>query len=123
MVSHIDLPPTLLDLAGAPWSDLDGRSLRHVLVNEDRRPAGWRDEVYVEDLKRGWNMLRTPKYAYVEWNNGQKELYDMYADPYQLRSLHTEQAKADLISKLSSRLSEMKSCSGASCRKSEVGPW
>ena len=125
MVSHIDLPPTLLDLAGAPWSDLDGRSLRRVLVaNEERRPpAGWRDEVFVEDLKRGWNMLRTPKYAYVEWNGGQKELYDMYADPHQLRSLHTEKAKADLISELSSRLSEMKSCSGSSCRKSEVGPW
>jgi N-acetylglucosamine-6-sulfatase len=123
MVSHIDLPPTLLDLAGAPWSDLDGRSLRRVLLNEDRRPAGWRDEVFVEDLKRGWNMLRTPKYAYVEWNDGQKELYDMYADPYQMRSLHTEQAKADLISKLSSRLSEMKSCSGPSCRKAEVGTW
>jgi N-acetylglucosamine-6-sulfatase len=121
MVSHIDLPPTLLDLAGAPWSDLDGRSLRRVLVNKGRRPAGWRDEVFVEDLKRGWNMLRTRKYAYVEWSSGEKELYDMHADPRQLRSLHTERAKADLIRRLSSRLSEMKSCSGSSCRKSEVG--
>ena len=122
MVSHIDLPPTLLDLAGAPWSDLDGRSLRRVLANEGSQPAGWCDEVFVEDLKRGWNMLRTPKYAYVEWNDGEKELYDMHADPYQLRSLHAEQAKAELISQLSSRLSEMKSCSGSSCRRSEVVP-
>jgi N-acetylglucosamine-6-sulfatase len=120
MVSHIDLPPTLLDLAGAQWSDLDGRSLRRVLANEGRRPAGWRDEVFVEDLKSGWKMLRTPKYAYVEWSDGEKELYNMHTDPHQLRSLHAEKVKADLISKLSSRLSQMKSCSGSSCRKLEV---
>jgi len=30
------------------------------------QPAGWHDEIFVEDLGRGWNMLRAPKWAYVE---------------------------------------------------------
>jgi N-acetylglucosamine-6-sulfatase len=116
MVSHTDLPPTLLDLAGAFWADLDGRSLVPVFSAGGERPAGWREEILVEDLGRGWNMLRTPRWAYVEWDDGQKELYDMYTDRYQLHSLHAEPDKADLMGRLSARLDTLKVCSGASCR-------
>ena len=120
MVSHTDLPPTLLDLAGASWVDLDGRSLVPVFSAGGERPVGWRDEVFVEDLGRGWNMLRTPRWAYVEWDDGEKELYDMYTDRYQLRSLHAEADKADLIARLSTRLDTLKGCSGDSCRTADT---
>ena len=100
MVSHTDLPPTLLDLAGAFCADLDGRSLVPVFSAGGEHPAGWREEVFVEDLGRGWNMLRTPRWAYVEWDDGEKELYDMHTDRYQLHSLHAEPDKADLIARL-----------------------
>jgi len=116
MVSHVDIPPTLLDLAGAPWSDLDGRSLVPVFSANSVKPAGWRDEVFVEDLGRGWHMLRTPKWAYVEWDNGERELYDMYNDRYQLTSLHAQPDKGDLVIRLSARLRALRSCSGVSCR-------
>ena len=108
MVSHTDLPPTLLDLAGALWADLDGRSLVPVFSAGGGQPAGWRNEIFVEDLGRGWNMLRTPQWAYVEWDDAEKELYDMEADPYQLQSLHADPGKADLIARLSSQLSDLK---------------
>ena len=108
MVSHMDLPPTLLDLAGAFWADLDGRSLVPVFAAGGERPAGRREEVLVEDIGRGWNMLRTPRWAYVEWDNGEKELYDMYTDRYQLRSVHGEADKAALIARLSARLDTLK---------------
>jgi N-acetylglucosamine-6-sulfatase len=120
MVSHTDLPPTLLDLAGAYWADLDGRSLAPVFSAGGERPAGWREEVLVEDLGRGWNMLRTPRWAYVEWDEGEKELYDMYTDPYQLRSVHAEARKTDLIARLSARLDTLKGCSGDSCRTADT---
>ena len=119
MVSHTDLPPTLLDLAGAFWADLDGRSLVPVFSAGGEQPSGWRDEVFVEDLVRGWHMLRTPEWAYIEWDDGEKELYDMYTDPYQLQSLHADPNHADLIAQLSARLETFKSCSGDSCRTAE----
>ena len=115
MVSHTDLPPTLLDLAGAFWADLDGRSLVPVFSAGGERPAGWREEVLVEDLGRGWNMLRTHRWAYVEWDDGETELYDMHTDPYQLRSVHSEPDKADLMARHSARLDTLKGCSGDSC--------
>ena len=68
------------------------------------KPSGWRDEVFVEDLGRGWHLLRTPKWAYIEWDDGEQELYDMSIDPYPLQSLHADPGKADLISGLSARL-------------------
>ena len=120
MVSHVDVPPTLLDLAGVSWSDLDGRSLVPVFSAGSVRPAGWREEVFVEDLGRGWNMLRTPRWAYVEWDDGEKELYDMYTDRYQLRSLHAEADKAALIARFSTRLDTLKGCSGDSCRMADT---
>ena len=120
MVSHTDLPPTLLDLAGTYWADLDGRSLVPVFSAGGERPDGWREEVFVEDLGRGWNMLRTPRWAYVEWGSGQKELYDMHADRHQLHSLHAQPDKADLIARLSTRLDTLKACSGDSCRSADT---
>jgi hypothetical protein len=65
-------------------------------------------------------MLRTPRWAYVEWDDGEKELYDMYSDRYQLKSLHAEADKADLIARLSTRLDTLKGCSGDSCRTADT---
>jgi arylsulfatase A-like enzyme len=120
VVSHVDLPTTLLDLAGAPWADLDGRSLAPVF-SSGGWPSGWREEVLIEDLGRGWNMLRTPGWAYVEWDTGDKELYDMNNDRHQLHSLHARSDKADLMVGLSARLDALKACSGASCRSADNG--
>ncbi len=60
--------------------------------------------------------MRTKDYLYVEYVTGERELYDLKADPYQLESLH---AKADpaLLQSLSEQLTKLKSCSGASCRE------
>jgi len=79
-----------------------------------KKPAGWRDEVLVEDLKRGWHMLRT-----LEWTNGERELYEMRNDSFQLQSLHEDPGRADLVALLYSRLQMLKKCSGNSCRTLE----
>ena len=88
------------------------------------KPSGWRDEVFVEDLGRGWHLPRTPKWAYIEWDDGEQALYDMSIEPYQLQSLHADPGKADpgkadLVSGLSARLKTFESCSGGSCRTVE----
>lgn len=43
MISHVDLAPTLMDVAGAPAAGMHGRSWLPVLDQE--KPAGW-DEIY-----------------------------------------------------------------------------
>ncbi len=62
--------------------------------------------------------LRTKDYTYVEYVTGEKELYDLKADPYELQNLAAK-ADAQLLKTLAARLAEMKKCAGASCRASE----
>jgi len=60
--------------------------------------------------------VRTKDYLYVEYVTGERELYDLNADPYQLESLHTK-ADPALIEALSQQLARLAACVGASCRE------
>jgi arylsulfatase A-like enzyme len=60
--------------------------------------------------------IRTRDYLYVEYVTGERELYDLNADPYQLESLHTR-ADPALIEALSQQLARLAACAGASCRE------
>jgi arylsulfatase A-like enzyme/dienelactone hydrolase len=65
--------------------------------------------------------LRTQQYTYVEYKTGERELYDVRADPYQLQNV-AAQADPTLLQQLSTRLHELSACSGTSCRLIEDTP-
>lgn len=91
LTSHIDLMPTLLDLAGAsPPPGLEGRSFRSVLENDEDQ---FRDRVMVECLHqfqfdRNVKALITDRWKLVYWG-GQTygELYDLETDPQECCNL------------------------------------
>ena len=53
---------------------------------------------------------------YAEHNSGEKELYDLQNDPYELQSRHNASSYASVKVQLAARLSQLKNCAGASCR-------
>src|SRR5215211_1787360 len=65
-----------------------------------------------------WEAIRTESHKYVEYDNGDVELYDLQAGPYELESLH-ESADPALVEDLKARLEALKSCSGEGCREAE----
>jgi choline-sulfatase len=88
-VQQIDLLPTLLDLAGAPAAAARGRSLRPLL--EGTRPIE-EAHLYAESLSPryhfGWSelyALTADRYRYIRAPRA--ELYDIEADPGELRSI------------------------------------
>ncbi len=92
LVSHLDLPPTLLELAGVPVpAAMQGRSLLPLLRGE--APA-WREELFTEHL---WDHprlprtegLRTERWKYIRYleHPEYEELYDLEADPHEARNL------------------------------------
>jgi choline-sulfatase len=90
-VSQLDLAPTLLELAGAASEDAcaadDGSSLAPVL-----RGAGARDEpVVAEYLAEGVTapavMVRIGALKYIRCPGDPDQLYDLAADPRELRNL------------------------------------
>ncbi len=65
--------------------------------------------------------MRTETHKYVEYANGERELYDLGADPHELESIH-ETADASLVEDLAARLEALRDCSGDGCREAEDAP-
>lgn len=95
LAAHIDLLPTLLDLAGiriTPVYPFDGRSLVP-LMREDQ--PEWPDRalftVYSEDEPRAYpGAMRTDRYRFLLNRDNQSELYDMQQDPGQTTDLSAQ---------------------------------
>jgi N-acetylglucosamine-6-sulfatase len=125
LVLNNDLASTFAEIAGAtPPSFVDGRSLLPVWAASP--PATWRTAVLNERPPESVNPIRnyqavmTQRYTYVEYVNGEKELYDRSADPHQLQSTHNTASPA-LLTNLQNRLQPLKECAATSCRKAEGG--
>jgi len=65
--------------------------------------------------------LRTRRYLYVLYANGQAELYDRKLDPAQLKSMIKNRRYRQVRRKMFKRLTALIDCRGAGCRR-EFGP-
>jgi N-acetylglucosamine-6-sulfatase len=65
-----------------------------------------------------FQAVRTRTHKYVEHETGEKELYDLEADPYELDNLY-ESADPSLLEDLKARLDALRSCSEEGCREAE----
>ncbi|MBC8163353.1 MAG: sulfatase [Roseiflexaceae bacterium] len=63
--------------------------------------------------------LRTATYKYVEYSTGERELYDLVADPYELQNLAAG-ADPALLAALKGWLNTYSSCAGAGCRSADA---
>lgn len=93
---NVDVAPTLLELAGvSPPSTTQGRSLVPLLKGID---SEWRksflieyysDKVFPRIQKMGYKAVRTERWKYIHYVelDGMDELYDLKADPYEMRNI------------------------------------
>ncbi len=91
---------------------MDGVSLLSLLA--DRTRFVGRD-VLLETPT--YAAVHTTRFVYVEHNTGERELYDLSSDPYELASLHASPAYDQVRSDLARRLLALRSCKGAACRR------
>ena len=168
LVSGIDIPQTILDIAGTGRPEIDGRSLlpfamspahrssRPLLIEADTGPgqgnpgvdpaeasaarkrtlraglagkkgAGNLDQEKspVKSVANGnfapaYRAIRTDRYLYVLYANGQTELYDMLRDPAQLRSLARDRRYRFVRKWLHGQMVTLTGCNGPTCR-TEIG--
>lgn len=117
LVQNVDLASTFADLAGVvPSVSQDGRSLVPLL--RGLRPP-WRDGVLLRwagypdrpefeaDIPAFWG-LRTDRYKYVELETGERELYDLQADPDELENLAAAASSAGRMAELHQQLAELR---------------
>lgn len=136
LAMNIDFAPTFAALAGAAApSFVDGRSLVPLLGPAPPSSSQWRQAFVAEHFtdnpqrttRRGGRgaselfALRTRDAEYIESATGERELYDLRKDPYELQNL-ARSVSPDLLAKLSARLAELKRCSDQTCRAAEDAP-
>ena len=68
-----------------------------------------------------YHAVRTQRYLYVEYTTGERELYDVQADPYELHNIVTT-ADPALVHALSADLAALEHCKAESCRAAEDAP-
>jgi N-acetylglucosamine-6-sulfatase len=141
MALNVDLAPTFADIAGIePPAFVDGRSFLPLLAD----PAQpWRRSFLIErrqleeqfitlaeqqgmtaeqlDPHAYVDGLRTAEWSYLEYGSGERELYDVVQDPYQMQNLISEAAPT-LLANLAERLDALAGCAGRQCRELEDLP-
>ncbi len=129
MAANIDFAPTFAELGGASApSFVDGRSLVP-LLGDTPPTTSWRTALRLENWRPGmpdlaappYDGIRTETHKYVEHATGEKELYNLSSDPYELESQH-KTAEPALAESLKSRLEALRDCVGESCRDAEDVP-
>jgi arylsulfatase A-like enzyme len=64
--------------------------------------------------------VRTDRYTYVEYVTGERQLYDLRADPDQLHNI-VSTADPKLVQDLAKQLSALQKCKGSGCRVADRG--
>jgi len=109
LVSNVDLASTIAEYAGVtPGRPQDGRSLVPLLENT---ATDWTEEVLLQVVaatNRGFYGVAVPGWKYAEYSNGDKELYDLTSDPYELQNLANNPAHAAKQEELAQTLAELK---------------
>ena len=118
LTSNVDDAETILHAAGATaraGRTEDGISLLRY----------WRDDglelgrdLLVDNMPgvTHFDAIRSRSFMYAEHQNGDRELYDLQKDPYELESQHANPAYDALKASLAARLHTLVGCSGGSCR-------
>ncbi len=130
MAENIDLAKTFTAIGG---TDLPGDGHSLLGLFDGSQPSDWRDAALIEhhgsDLSgrdpdyqqppagnpRTYEAMRTSTFLYVEYNDGEREFYDLRTDPFELDNLAGSLPSNDLAT-LHSDLLAMENChDGASC--------
>lgn len=112
LVQNIDFAPTFLDLAGVEVpEDIHGESLLPLLEGES--PEDWRKSLYyhfyeypAEHMVKRHFGVRTDRYKLIHFYNDKDfwELYDLQADPAEMRNLYGVKGYEDVTGELKSEL-------------------
>ena len=69
---------------------------------------------------KDYEGIRLGPYKYIEWPDGEKELYDIEKDPYELNNKVRDKNFAPIRAFLHAQLIRLEECSGRTCQ--EVSP-
>lgn len=141
IVANIDIAPTILNLTGTRSSSrLDGRNMKPFWkkpARRTRRPLVLESYVGPADLggeekpdpalpeagasiaapAHNFTGIRVGRYKYIEYQTGDRELYDLRSDPWELNNRVRNLRYRPVVRRLKAVLRTRKDCQGSGCRK------
>ncbi len=118
LVSNVDLAPTIVALTGArAGREMDGRPLLPLALD----PGEGQDRtLLIEGVGTGtgkpsFQAARDRRWLYVEYPGGDRELYDLENDPFELKSRHADPALEGVRADLAGQLARLRACAGQDC--------
>ena len=114
LVANIDLAPTIAQVAGVRFPTADGRSLL-----DPARREGILLERFKDGAKPTYKAVRTEHRLYVEYDTGERELYDYREDPHETENLlareEDRQQHPEEAADLSRLIEQLADCAGEAC--------
>ncbi len=113
LYSHVDMPVTLLSLAGLSVpKNMQGSDLSHVALGHTTKgPDAVFQQIFVpfrpDQIEKPWRGIITDRYTYARYQDGAWLLFDNQQDPWQMTNLATDAKSASLIKSLDQKLSAM----------------
>ncbi len=108
LVLNLDLAQTFAGVAGVPAPGAEGMSLLPLLVQPT---LPWRSDFLIEHLVANgiptYCAVRNSSYIYVDYSTGERELYDLRLDPYELVNRAYDPAYASIEAALRVRLLQL----------------
>lgn len=105
---NIDLAPTFAELAGATIpTPPDGASLVRVM---DSTANSWRSDFMTEGYPANhtWASIRDNEWKYIEYPDGEKELYNLDTDPFELDNVVNDPSNAGCVAAMAARIREIR---------------
>jgi N-acetylglucosamine-6-sulfatase len=145
LIGNQDIAPTFAQIAGATTPPfVDGRSFLRVADSATTNDSPWRTALYAErrwkpewklqsktspEYIPPWEAVREENLVYIRYGDdpwttvndaGFEEVYDLKADPYQLRNLaYYNEVPQATLDRLRSRLANLRGCVAVACRTAE----
>jgi N-acetylglucosamine-6-sulfatase len=130
LVANTDIMPTILEATGRQIpSWVDGRSLLPLLFGQS---PPWRNILLGQGIPPGdseggsvdtaglvFKMLASRNADYIVYENGEREYYDLNADPYQLDNAVTG-LNPSTIAAMDQKIQDLSACAGIACRDIEA---
>jgi uncharacterized sulfatase len=108
LVEFVDLYPTVAEYCGVkPPHALAGTSLRALLKNPARPGKDAAFTLVTRGQNRYGQAVRTERWRYVQWSDGNSELYDETNDPEETHDLHNDPAQEKTIQQLKGLLTRV----------------
>jgi N-acetylglucosamine-6-sulfatase len=119
ITANVDLAPTIVDAANASAGlRMDGRSLLPLMSHRgDRLGRAIEIETKLPKAVNTYKGIVTQRYMYAEYETGDKELYDLARDPFELENVQGDDSYARAKAALAADLSQLGECSGGPCRR------